>query len=455
MKHIHLVGIGGTGLAPIARVLAERGYQVSGSDQALSPLARELSAAGIEIHIGHEAANIAGADLIVRSSAVSEHNPEVAAALASGIPVMKRSEFLGLLLSDDLPLAVAGTHGKTTTTAMLAWVMTALGEEPSYIIGGTARNLGRNARAGKGKWFVIEADEYDYMFLGIHPQAAIVTTMEYDHPDCFPTQEAYREAFEKFTGSLRAGGTLIVNAENPLTSGLIDCLPEGCQAHRFGQGGDYSLTDLRVNAAGGTSFTALLPWGGEVAVDLQLPGRHNAMNALAVLALISALGLPLQRAAAALAEFNGVGRRFEQRGEAGGVTVIDDYGHHPTEIQATLAGARARFGDRRIWAVWQPHTYSRTRTLLKEFSASFQDANEVIVTEIYPSRETVATISSREVVAAMPHTSCRYAETLQDAVNMLVKNLRSGDVVIVFSAGDADQISTEVLKTLGKVEQNG
>ncbi len=451
MKHIHLVGIGGTGLAPIARVLAERGYQVSGSDQALSPLARDLESLGIAVKIGHAAANIEGADIVVRSSAVNESNPEVAAALARGIPVLKRSEFLGELLAGDLPLAVAGTHGKTTTTAMLAWVLSALGEEPSYIIGGTAKNLGRNARAGKGKWFAIEADEYDNMFLGVHPQAAIVTTMEHDHPDCFPTPADYQAAFEKFVASLRPGGVLLVSAESASSRGLVNSLPAGCTARTFGEGGDFSLSDLRTNAAGGYSFTAGLAGGEQVAVDLQVPGKHNAMNALAVLGLIQSLGLPVGAAAAALAEFSGVGRRFDLRGEAAGVTVIDDYGHHPTEIRTTLAGARARFGERRIWAVWQPHTYSRTRTLFSEFVQAFADADQVVVTEIYPSRETVATISSREVVAAMQRSSAYYAANLSAAVELLVNNLRAGDVLIVFSAGDADQISAEVLARLEKV----
>lgn len=461
MTHVHFIGIGGSGLSAIARLLLESGYTVSGSDRALTPFAEEVRKAGATVYIGHHPRYITGAEWIVRSSAVTEDNPEVKAAKKSGIPVYKRSDFLGRLMEEKTGIAIAGTHGKTTTTAMTAWVLTRLERDPSFIVGGVVNNLGVNAHAGTGKTFVIEADEYDNMFLGLKPQIAVVTSIEHDHPDVFPTLEAMYHAFEKFVDLLPEEGTLIVCAED---QGVLALIPHvrktGRNVVSYGVQGDMTINtpywiqahSLKANKRGGFDFTATTNMesktSASVKVSLQVPGQHNIRNALAVLAIISVLGLSRKKAAQVLADFTGTNRRFELRGEVNGIRIFDDYAHHPTEIRATLAGARARFPKARIWAVWQPHTYSRTKTLFLDFARAFKDADEVIVTEVYAAREPKEEFTSAEVVSAMPHMSARYIATLPEVTEYLVENLQPEDVVLVLSAGDADQVCTDVLKGL-------
>jgi len=461
MTHVHFIGIGGSGLSAIARLLLESGYTVSGSDRTLSPFADEVRKAGATVYVGHHPRNLKDADSVVRSSAIADDNPEVQAARRTGIPVYKRADFLGRLMEDKTGIAIAGTHGKTTTTAMTAWVLNELGRDPSFIVGGVVNELGVNARAGKSKLFVIEADEYDYMFLGLKPQIAVVTSLEHDHPDLFPTLESMYMAFEKFTDLLPKDGTLIVCAED---TGAVTLIPHVRSAGRnvisYGVQGDLTINtplwvqarDIQPNQRGGFDFIAATNISSKtsvaVNVSLQVPGEHNVRNALAVLAIVSVLGYSRSRSAKALGKFTGTGRRFQLVGEVNGISIFDDYAHHPTEIKATLAGARARYPERRIWAVWQPHTYSRTRTLFLEFSRAFKDADEVIVTEVYASRESKQDFTSAEVVGAMPHLSARYIKTLADVSKFLVQNLKTGDVVLVLSAGDADQISTDVVKGL-------
>ena len=461
MTHVHFIGIGGSGLSAIARLLLESGYTVSGSDRALTSFAEEVRKAGATVYVGHHPRNLTGVDWVVRSSAITEDNPEVTAAKRSGIPVYKRADFLGRLMEDKTGIAIAGTHGKTTTTAMTAWVLSRLDRDPSFIVGGVVNNLGVNAHAGNGKTFVIEADEYDHMFLGLKPRIAVVTSIEHDHPDCFPTLESMYQAFEKFVDLLPEEGTLIVCAEDPGAAALIPHVrKKGRNVISYGVQGDMTINtplwvqarEVNPNERGGFDFTATSNLGsktsGTVKVSLQVPGQHNVRNALAVLAVIGVLGLSRKKAAQALAEFNGTNRRFELRGEVDGIQVFDDYAHHPTEIRATLAGARARFPKARVWAVWQPHTYSRTRTLFLEFARAFKDADQVIVTEVYAAREPKEEFSSAEVVSAMPHLSARYIKTLPEVTEHLLQNLQPGDVVLVLSAGDADQVCTDVLKGL-------
>jgi UDP-N-acetylmuramate--alanine ligase len=453
---VHLIGIGGTGLSAIARVLLESGCQVSGSDQQLSALARSLQEAGARVFVGHRAENIQGADLVIRSSAIGDENVEVQAALQQGIPVLKRSDFLGKLMESQIGIAVAGTHGKTTTTAMIAWVLTALKQDPSFIIGGISLNLGSNAHAGSGQAFVIEADEYDRMFLGLNPKIAVVTNIEHDHPDCYPKAEDFYEAFHDFAHRLDPQGWLAACADDAGASRLAGELRgEGIRVFSYGlipMQADYRAENVKMNSQGGHSFTASFQGKSVGKVDLQVPGLHNVRNALAALAVAHQMELPLAAARNALNEFKGTGRRFELRGEVEGITVIDDYAHHPTEIQATLAAARSRYPERRIWAVWQPHTYSRTQTLFAAFASSFQDADGVVVTEVFASREAAqaGTFSSRQVVQAMQHPNAHFAGSLDEAVQFLLGQLASGDVMIVMSAGDADQISTQVLATLAE-----
>ena len=461
MEHVHFIGIGGTGLSAIARLLLESGYTVSGSDRSDTPLGRDLVRAGVKVVVGHDARNVAGADVVVRSSAVPDDNPEVLAAITAGIPVLKRAAFLGRLMQGQLSIAVAGTHGKTTTTAMISWVFAALGKDPSFIIGGVSKNLASNAHAGKENIFIIEADEYDRMFLGLEPDLAVVNTLEHDHPDCFPTMQEYRQAFIDFVHCIKPGGHLFICRDNPEAFRLAGSALATRKVWTFGlePSADYHARGLELNNAGGFSFTFVFkPWGNHaevtVPVTLQVPGEHNVRNALAALAVCHQSGLDLKQAAAALADFSGVGRRFDVLGEAGGVTVIDDYAHHPTEIQATLAAARSRYGNRRLIAVWQPHTYSRTVALLDSFRSSFQTADEVYITEIYAARETNPEISGEQLAGQIAHPSAHFLASNADAHAILLQQLKAGDVLLVLSAGDADQISRNVLTGLKELEVN-
>ena len=351
MEHIYLIGIGGTGLSAIARLLLERGCRVSGSDRAASPFTDELTRSGAKIFIGHKAENIAGADIIVRSSAVTEDNPEVQAAHTAHIPVYKRSEYLGKLLQGLTCLAVAGTHGKTTTTAMLAWALEEAGCDPSYIIGGVSKNLGQNAHAGKGSYFVIEADEYDGMFLGLAPEWAIVTNMEHDHPDCYPTPEVYTQAFANFVSRVKPGGGLMMCGDEKNLSVLPTHLPPQARAFTYGlnQDNTYQAVNLSISSNGSSHFSVTYNGARLIDINLPLPGDHNVRNALSVVGVCHQSGIDLTHVARALNVFQGTGRRFDILGEAGGVTIIDDYGHHPTEIKATLQAARSRYAAQRIW----------------------------------------------------------------------------------------------------------
>ncbi|MCX7977146.1 MAG: UDP-N-acetylmuramate--L-alanine ligase [Bellilinea sp.] len=459
MKHVHLIGIGGSGLSAIALFLKERGYYVTGSDRVLSPLAAQLVGEGITVYAGHDPANVRGADVVIRSSAVPAENPEVQAALAAGIPVLKRQEYLSQLCGEQKVLAIAGTHGKTTTTAMLAWVLTRLNYDPSYLIGGVSKNLGRNAHAGRGEWFVIEADEYDYMFLGLEPAMIILTTVEHDHPDCFPTPESYLNAFGQFIGRLQSGGVVIANADNSAAAQLAQNFRQkggSCLTYGLQTPADAGVKIVGINELGGFDFEIVFNEEDQSAqsirAGLQVPGTHNVMNAAAVLTACKWLGISLDQAAGALAEFSGTGRRFDVLGEANGVIVIDDYAHHPTEVNATLSAARARYPQRRIWAVWQPHTYSRTLALMDGFTRAFQMADEVVVTEVYAAREKNEGFSAAQVVSQMFHPSVRFIPTIKESTEFLLQNLQKGDVVLVLSAGDADQISAQVFSALKERE---
>ncbi len=457
MTHIHLIGIGGAGLSAIARLLLERGDTVSGSDRVLSQLAISLREQGVTVFEGHRSENIAGADIVVRSSAVADDNPEVKAAQAAGIPVLKRVDFLGKVVAEKFTIAIAGTHGKTTTTAMMAWVLTRLGKDPSYIVGGMVKNLSNNAYAGKGNAFVIEADEYDHMFLGLAPDLAIVTTIEYDHPDCYPTWEDYFGAFSDFLARIKPGGALIASIEDAGASNLLHLAEErGLNFHSFAIStpAEYQAQTLRQEK-GGFSFDAVKrePDGSSTILahpTLIVPGEHNVLNALAVISAADQMGLPMEDVAGGLASFEGTGRRFDIRGEAQGVTVIDDYAHHPTEIRATLAAARSRYPGRRVWAIWQPHTFSRVRSLFRDFTQAFSGADRVIVTEIYAARENQGAFSSSEIVREMAPGFACFIPAMDEVVDYLWKHVSGEDVVLVLSAGDADQISAHLLERLHK-----
>ncbi len=463
-KHVHFIGIGGSGLSAIATVLLERGYIVSGSDRQASPVTRRLQEAGMTIFTAHQPENIAGAELVLRSSAIPDDNVEVQAARTAGIPVLKRVDYLEQFTAGQQPVAVAGTHGKTTTTAMIAWLLTALGKDPSYVIGGVSANLAGNAHAGNGQYFVIEADEYDHMFLGLRPWVEVVTNVEHDHPDCYPTPRDFEQAFEAFVDRLLPDGTLLAFADDPGAASILGYASQhGQRAVSYSlrnQAAGYSARDAHPNSTGGFTFDLYRSGRKELGlVQIQVPGLHNVSNAVAALGVIDLLGLSLAQAAHACADFRGTGRRFELRGEINGITVVDDYAHHPTEIRATLAAARLRFPGRSLWAVWQPHTYSRTRTLQSEFIDALQSADRVIITEVFAARETAPAdgYSSRQIAEALARlprfkTGGVYFEpALSGASALLMSHLGPGDVVLVLSAGDADQISTQLLKSLSAV----
>jgi UDP-N-acetylmuramate--alanine ligase len=454
----HFIGIGGTGLSAIARVLMERGEAVTGSDREESPLSRSLRESGATVTIGHAAGNVNGAVRVVRSSAVGDDHVEVQAARAKGIPVYKRSEFFDELLADQQVIAVSGSHGKTTTTAMLAWMLTALNQRPGYIIGSVAHNLNANAAAGAGRLFVIEADEYDYAFLGLSPQIALVTNVEHDHPDMFPTPQDFTAAFHKFVDRVKADGIVIACSDD--TGGrelLAYAGRKGLQTRSYAYSqsdADYKAGNLQPLAGAGYSFSVARGDQYLVDVRLQVPGVHNVQNALGALVIADELGLSLSEAAQTLADFRGTSRRFEIRGEAAGVLVVDDYAHHPTEIISTLTAAKARYPQRRIVAVWQPHTYSRTLALESEFARSFANADAVFVTDVYASREKQpAGFDMSAIVSNISHGAGRFSGDLVATRAQLNTALKSGDVLIIMSAGDAIQLSEQIFSDLQSKEE--
>jgi len=455
MHHVHFVGIGGIGMSGIARVLLEEGYRVSGSDLRVSPLTEALVGLGGTVYEGHAAKNIAGADLVVVSSAVPPHNPEVLAAQEAGIPVVGRAQILGQLVEGRYGVAVAGTHGKTTTSAMIALILERAGLDPTIIVGGVIPELGSNAKAGKGKYLVLEADEYQRTFLGFSPSVAVVTNIEMDHPDYFRDLEDIYQAYLEFVRLVSQEGKIFLCADDPVGERLQE-EPHLAEITTYGLGprARWRAADLAANAAGGSDFRVLASGRPRGEFGLRIPGRHNVNNGLAALAVSDYLGIDLMEAGKTLAQFRGVERRFEVKGEAAGVMVIDDYAHHPSQIKATLTAARERYPERRVWAVFQPHTYSRTKALWSEFAVSFGDADQVVVTDIYPARETDDLgVSSQELMATMNHPVAHYVGALSDVVTMLSQQLRDGDLLITLGAGDIYEVGEKVLARLKRRER--
>jgi len=462
-QRVHFIGIGGIGLSAMAKILLEEGHQVSGSDLQLSPLTANLEALGASIYRGHAPENVGPADLVIMSSAIRSDNPEVVAARQRGIPVIKRDQMLGRMMEGRYGIAVAGTHGKTTTTALIAWLLTQAGLDPTFIVGGVVENLGTNAQSGKGQPFVIEADEYDYTFLGLKPRLAVVTVIEMDHPDCFRDLDEVTEAFGKFVSLVPEDGCVVGCGDESRVRAVIGKYEEHERAkekprvvtYGLGAGVDWQAVEIRANGVGGSDFVALRKGQRVGRFGLQLPGLHNVKNALAAIVVADHLGLDLADVGTALGEFQGTKRRFEHKGTAGGVIVVDDYAHHPTEIQATLAAARGRYAGREIWAVFQPHTYSRTKALLNEFAESFDDADHVIVVDIYAAREyDDLGVSTADIVARMMHPDVHHIATLDDATDYLLKHLKAGDVLITLGAGDGYLVGERVLASLGQEAEN-
>lgn len=458
-KHVFFIGIGGTGLSAIARVLKEKGYIVSGSDQQMSDLAKDLISSGITVYEGHSPDHLVGVDLVIRSSAIPEENVEVKAARQAKIPVYKRSDILGDLMSEKTGIGIAGTHGKTTTTAILATVLTELGLDPSYIIGSVSKNLGKNAHHGTGNYFVIEADEYDHMFLGLSPTYGIITNLEHDHPDCYPTFTDYFLAFKRFAEKINPEGALFCCLDDPGVQNLMNITSnKNILTYGTAPECDYQAKDIQTNLLGGYSYSVYKKSDGTsqklVDVNLEIPGLHNVLNSLAIISLIHYAGLDVEKTASVLRKFSGTARRFEIVAEVNRITIIDDYAHHPTEIKATLQAAKSRYAGRKLWAVWQPHTYSRTMTLFEEFKNSFLDADHVIISQIYASREKNDAFSAAQIAEAMTHPDVKYIAKLEDITNYLYETLQPGDVLLVFSAGDATQVSSNLKRRLAQKEMN-
>jgi UDP-N-acetylmuramate--alanine ligase len=456
-NRIHLVGIGGIGLSAIARVLHGWGYAVSGSDREPTALTRALVSEGMVVYAGHRAEQVVGADLVVVSSAVPGDNPEVLEAKRRGLPVIKRDQFLGELTAGKTTIAIAGTHGKTTTSAMIAWILVEAGLDPTFVVGGMLQNLGTNARAGQGPHFVIEADEYDRAFLGLRPEVAVITVLEHDHPDCYPTFQEMRTAFARFASRLLPGGLLVVCGDEDEALRLASEVPDPTagqpeQQRRVETYGLDRAWDWRAQGVQLGNSAAFEVWHGTQRLGtcaLQVPGRHNVLNALAALAASTGVGVDFGTAAAALTRYRGTERRFHVKGQAAGVTVVDDYAHHPTEIRVTLAAARLKYPGRPLWAVFQPHTYSRTAALIDDFARAFDQADHVLVTGIYAAREqNVQGISGTDLLARMDHPRARYVEGPAEAADRLLHEVRPGDVVITLGAGDVYLTGEKLLERL-------
>ena len=448
-SHIHIIGVGGSGMSAIAHVLAMRGFSVSGSDMQESKFSAELRKLGVRVHIGHSATYVSDAELVVRSSAIPDSNPEVIAARQAGVQVLKRSEFLGSLMAGSIGVAVAGTHGKTTTTSMIAQILIEAGLDPTVIVGGIVPMLGSNARAGAGDHFVIEADEYDRMFLGLTYEIALINNLEHDHPDIFEDDASYVAAFAQFAAKTPAHGQLILNGDDRLSQPLAEQVD--CDVYRVGLSDQSDLwaEDIRPNSQGGDDFIVMER--GELLgiARLRVPGKHNVRNALMAIAVAHSIGIDFHHIRKGLAEFGGVGRRFQEVGTAGGVLVIDDYGHHPTEIEVTLAAAKQRFAGRTVWAVWQPHTYSRVKLHFDAFIDAFADADKAIVLGIYRSRERdTLGMSNQLIVDSMDHPYARHIDTIEAAANYILDRISPDDVVITLSAGDGNRVGTLVLDGL-------
>jgi UDP-N-acetylmuramate--alanine ligase len=454
LGRVHLMGVGGAGMSGIARILLARGVAVSGCDAKESTVLAPLRALGAVVEIGHDPSHVEVADTLVVSSAIRSTNPELEAARALGRRVLPRAAALASVMANRIGLAVAGTHGKTTTTSMLTVAMHACGRDPSYAIGGDLNEPGSNAHHGTGQFFVAEADESDRSFLLLSPQGAVITNVEPDHLDNYGDPAAVHEAFAAFVARIDADGVVLLGADDPGSSNLVSLARErGLRVRTFGLA---ETADVRIDSlvlTGSRSSFDLVAEGRRLGrVELAVPGAYNAVNAAGALGLGLAVGLPFGDMAKGLAGFAGVRRRFELKGVAGGVRVYDDYAHHPTEVStAALAAARGVAGNGRVIAVFQPHLYSRTATFADGFGAALGAADVVVVMDVYAAREdpvpgvTGALISQR---VPLP-TSQVHFEPSWSAVPALVAGLaRSGDVVITIGAGDVTMIGPAVLDLL-------
>ncbi len=451
---IHFVGIGGIGMSGIAEVLLNLGYQVSGSDLKPSEITERLERLGGRVDVGHRREHVEGADVVVASSAVRRDNPEVAAARAKGVPVIPRAEMLAELMRLKTGIAVAGSHGKTTTTSMVAHVLAAAGLDPTAVVGGRLNNLGSNAKLGKSEWMVVEADESDGSFLRLTPTLAIVTNVDPEHLDHYGDAERLRLAFLEFINRVPFYGLAVLCLDHPVVQGLLPQVEKRHVTYGFAPQADYRAEKIEL-AGFRSTFQAYRRQEALGAFELSMVGGHNVQNALAALAVADELAIPLEVTREALAAFRGVDRRFTVRGEAAGVTVVDDYGHHPAEVRATLAGARAAFG-RRLVVCFQPHRYTRTRDLLEEFATAFNDADALVAMEVYAAGEEpiagVGGAALAEAVRSHGHRDVAFVPDRAAAAAAMLERLRSGDIALTLGAGDVTKLGPELLAALEKRE---
>jgi UDP-N-acetylmuramate--alanine ligase len=467
IQRIHFVGIGGIGMSGIAEVLLTLGYKVSGSDLKHSPITERLSELGAIIFEGHRAENITGAEVVVASSAISRENPEIALAHVQHIPVIQRAEMLAELMRLKYGIAVAGMHGKTTTTSMVAAVLAAGGLDPTVVVGGRVDALGSNARLGNSQYLVAEADESDRSFLKLSPILAVVTNIDREHMDCYRNMDEVEQAFIDFVDRVPFYGMVLLCNDDHRLRNLLPRLARRAVTYGLRQDSDFRIAlapadsgpdaragaDGRSRAAGPTydsRFSVEYRGKSLGEFELRVPGNHNVLNATAAVAVGIGLDIDPARIREGLAEFRGVDRRFQLRGQAAGVSVIDDYGHHPTEIRATLSAAR-QCGFNRIHVVFQPHRYTRTRDLLREFGAAFNDADSILVLDIYPASEPPIPGVTGEIVAAAIQVSgkpAHYAASFEEAARKAAAAAADGDMILTLGAGNVSHLGPHVLEQL-------
>lgn len=453
-EHVHFIGIGGYGMSAIARVMLEMGYKVTGSDMAMSALAAKLQQKGAMIHIGHATEQVHGAELVVYSTALSDDNAEWVEAKRLNIPVIHRSEMLARLLNERKGVAVAGAHGKTTTSSMIALVMEECGTDPTYIIGGEIVNLGTNAKAGKGDYVVAEADESDGTFLQYHPAIAVVTNIEADHLENYDGDFAnLKAAYVQFLSQLQLGGKAIVCGDDENIREIIPNIQGTTITYGVEANNDYTATDIQPGDRK-ISFTMQYQGSDLGKIELSVPGLHNVYNAMGTVIACLEAGISFTAIAAAIVHFHGAKRRFQVVGDANDILIVDDYAHHPTEIEATIVAAQAT--GKRVIAVFQPQRYSRTFFLLDAFSRAFTGADEVIIADIYsPAGEKqIEGINSARLVELIKQNSnagARYIAQKEDIISDLSTRIQPGDLVITMGAGDiwkvAEALATDLQAT--------
>jgi UDP-N-acetylmuramate--alanine ligase len=450
------VGIGGIGMSGIAELLVNLGYAVSGSDAKASETTARLASLGVTVHEGHRAGNVGQADVLVYSSAVKPANPELVEARRLGVPVIPRAEMLAQLMRLRFAVGVAGSHGKTTTTSMIAWVLERAGLDPTAVIGGRLSAFGSNARLGSSELMVAEADESDRSFLTLWPSIAVVTNIDHEHMESYGGFADLQQAFVDFANKVPFYGTVVACADDPHVAEVLPRVTR--RLVTYGLAGDTATVfgrNVELGAFGGRCDVYRREAAGHVErlgrLELAVPGRHNLQNALAVVAVATSLDVDFARIAAALKEFQGAERRFERVGEAAGVLVVDDYGHHPTEIAAVLAAARATL-SRRLLVAFQPHRFSRTARLMEEFGGAFADADDVVLTEIYAAgEESLPGVTSEALATAIERHGGRRPHVvhgLDELVEAVVSRARAGDAVLTLGAGSIGTVPRRILQAL-------